>query len=141
MRRLASSVLCHCLSRRSMSPICWSSLAIRCHCSRSVRQPLHGIGDTFPDARLALRHDFAVFSQQSAQAVDLGGTELHVLLAHAMQGQHGLLRFGLDGHRFDARLLDGRPRRPRVPGVVFVARHKWLDPFAGQQPDLMPQSQ
>ena len=66
------------------------------HRRQSLRDPLKGRGDVPPHPGSALRHDLAIFGQQTAQAVDLGGAELHQLLAHPMQRQHRLLFFGLD---------------------------------------------
>ena len=45
-------------------------------------------GHVTPHPSSASRHDFAVFGQQTPEAVDLGGAELHQLLPHAMQRQN-----------------------------------------------------
>jgi len=59
--------------------------------------------------------------QETAQAIDLGGAELHQLLAHAVQRQDRLLFFGLDCDRLDIRLLYRRPDGAGVMHVVLVA--------------------
>ena len=87
----------------------------------------------------AARHYLAVFGQQAAQAVDLGGAELHQLLAHAMQRQDRLLLFALDRNRLDPGLLHRRPDRPRVLHVVFVAADERSHQLHRQQTDLVAQ--
>ena len=89
--------------------------------------------------RSASWHDFAEFGQQTPQAVDLGGAELHQLLAHPMQRQNPLLFFALDGNRLDPGLLNRGPDRPRVVGIVLVAADERPHHLRRQQTGLVAQ--
>ena len=109
------------------------------HRRQPLRDPLESAGHTPSHTGPALRHDFAVFGQQAAQAVDLGGAELHQLLAHAVQRQYRLLLLTLDRDRLDARLLNRDPDRPRIVCIALVAAHKRPDHLRRQQPDLVAQ--
>ena len=80
---------------------------------------------------------FAVFSQQTPQAVDLRGAKLHQVLPHPMQRQNSLLRFALDRHRLDPGLLNRRPDRPRVVRIVLVAADERPHHLRRQQADLV----
>ena len=73
------------------------------------------------------------------QAVDLGGAELHQLLAHPMQRQNPLLFFALDGNRLDPGLLNRGPDRPRVVGIVLVAADERPHHLRRQQTGLVAQ--
>ena len=91
------------------------------HRRQAFRHPLQGQGHASPHPSPPLRHHLAVLGQQPAQTVDLRGTELHELLAHAMQRQNCLLFLALDRNRPDARLLHCRPDRAGVVRIVLVA--------------------
>ena len=107
------------------------------HHRQSLRNPFKSRGDVPPHPGSAFRHDLAIFGQQTAQAVDLGGAELHQLLAHAMQRQDRLLFFALDRNRLDAWLLHRRPDRPRVVRIVLVAADEGPDHLRRKKPDLV----
>ena len=55
-----------------------------------------------------------------------------------MQCQYRLLRFALDGNRFDTFLLRRDPDRTGICHIILVAAHKCLDCIARHQLDLMP---
>ena len=48
------------------------------------------------------RHDLAILGQRVAQAVDLGGAQIHQLLAHTVQRQDCLLLVVMLGVRIDS---------------------------------------
>ena len=65
------------------------------HCRQPLRDPLKGSRHVPPHPGSAAGHDFAVLGQQTAQAVDLGGTERHQLLAHPVERENSLLLLAL----------------------------------------------
>ena len=97
------------------------------HRREPLRDPLQGRRDRTPYASPAFRHDLAELGQKAAQAVDLGGTELHQLLTHAVHCQDRLLLLALDRNSLDGGLLRGRPDRLGVLRIVLVAGHEGPD--------------
>ena len=125
IRRLAGLCRCHTSSRRSITPTSASSWVTRRpllaqgfdhHRRQPLRDPREGRRHVPPHPRATARHHFAVFSQQTPQAVDLRGATLHQLLPHPMHRQNPLLRFALDRHRLDPGLLNRRHSPPRRCG-------------------------
>ena len=79
----------------------------------------------------------AVFRQQAADLVDLGGALLDGLTAHAMNGLEILLLDALDGHEAQGGPLRRLGNRFGIRRVVLVGFDEGLDELRGDQLHLV----